>query len=233
MDQKLQQFLIEKFSSFLSEERKNYIEKVLQNRTEYIQVVLEDLIDPHNVNAILRTGECLGIQHYHIIENQYPFKIGRGVSKGATKWIDIHQYEGSGESNTFHAIEQLKSQGFKILTTSLGVEDKSLNTIDLTEPVAIVFGNEKEGVSQKAKDLADGSIKIPIYGFTESYNVSVAAAILMQNLIERMRKEVGNWQFSAEIYQNYQLRWLKKCMARPDYYQNYFVTAFEQTKNHD
>lgn len=233
MDQKLQQFLIEKFSSFLSDERKNYIEKVLQNRTEYIQVVLEDLIDPHNVNAILRTGECLGIQHYHIIENQYPFKVGRGVSKGATIWIDIHQYEGRGESNTVHAIQKLKSQGFKILVTSPKAEAQSLESINLKQPIALIFGNEKEGVSQKTKNLADEMVKIPIYGFTESYNVSVAAAILLQNLIERMRKEVGNWQFSPEIYQIYQLRWLKKCMARPDYYQNYFVKAFGQIKNHD
>ncbi len=233
MDRKLQQFLIEKFSSFLSEERKGTIEKVLENRTEYIQVVLEDLIDPHNVNAILRTGECLGIQHYHIIENKYPFKVGRGVSKGATKWIDLHQYGGCGAENASNALHQLKSQGYKILITSVDVEEIPLQRIELDQPIALVFGNEKEGVSQQAKDLADGSIKIPIYGFTESYNVSVAAAILLQNIIERMKVEVGNWQFSTEIYQKYQLSWLRKCMARPDYYQNYFVKAFQLQKNHD
>jgi tRNA (guanosine-2'-O-)-methyltransferase len=233
MDQKVQQFLTEKFSSFLSEERRSFIEKVLQNRTDYIQVVLEDLIDPHNVNAILRTGECLGIQHYHIIENQYPFKIGRGVSKGATKWIDIHQYEGRGASNTTHAIEQLKEKGFKVLVTSPKFEALPIESIDLQQPIALVFGNEKEGVSQKSIDLADGLVKIPVYGFTESYNVSVAGAILMQHLIERMRKDVGNWQFSPEVYENYQFNWLKKCMARPDYYQNYFVKVYELMKNHD
>ncbi|MBK6264324.1 RNA methyltransferase [Marivirga sp. S37H4] len=231
MDTHLQQFLIQKYSEFLSEERKNYIHQVLSNRTEYIRVVLEDLTDPHNVNAVFRTGECLGIQHYDVIENNNPFKIGKGVSRGATKWIDIHQYNQQTEGNTLFALKSLKKKGYKILVTSPNEKAKSMEEIDISQPIALVFGNEKEGVSREALQIADEIISIPNYGFTESYNVSVSAAILLYNLIHRMYKEVNSWQFSPEVYSRYHLAWLKKCMARPDYYQNYFVKAFDDQNN--
>lgn len=225
----LKHFLIQKFGEFLSEKRKNFIDEVLEMRTNYVQVVLEDIIDPHNVSAVLRTGECLGIQQYHIIDKQNPFKIGRGVSKGATKWIDINQYR-EGERRTENALADLKQKGYKLLVTSPKAGAKSLGDIDLSKPLAVIFGNEKSGVSQTALAMADEIVKIPMYGFTESYNISVSAAIILHHLIERMHKEVDDWQLTAEQFLNYKLAWLKKCMAKPDYYQDYFVKVFHSKK---
>ncbi|PTB96703.1 TrmH family RNA methyltransferase [Marivirga lumbricoides] len=228
-NEELKHFLIQKFGEFLSEKRKSFVEEVLQMRTNYIQVVLEDIIDPHNVSAVLRTGECLGIQQYHIIDQQNPFKIGRGVSKGATKWIDIHHYR-EGENRTQRALSGLRQEGYRVLVTSPKAEAKSLEDIDLSKPLAVILGNEKAGVSQKAMQMADEIVKIPMYGFTESYNVSVSAAIILHHLVERMRKEVTGWQFTPEQFLEYKLLWLKKCMAKPDYYQDYFVKAFHSNK---
>lgn len=225
----LKHFLIQKFGEFLSEKRRSFIDEVLEMRSNYIQVVLEDIIDPHNVSAVLRTGECLGIQQYHIIDRQNPFKIGRGVSKGATKWIDIHQYK-EGENRTEHALSDLKQQGYSILVTSPKAHAKPLEQITLDKPLAVVFGNEKSGVSQTTLDMADEIVKIPMYGFTESYNISVSAAIILHHLVERMHKEVLDWKFTPEQFLDYKLAWLKKCMAKPDYYQDYFVKAFHSKK---
>lgn len=229
MDQGLNQFLIKKFGDFLSEERKQFIETALQNRTEYIRVVLEDIADPHNTNAIIRTGEGLGIQHYHVIEKQNAFKIGRGVSRGATKWVDIHQHENS-ENPAALVLGGLKQKGYKIVVTSPDRNATPLQKLKINQPIALVLGNEQEGVSPEASQMADESIHIPMYGFTESFNVSVAAAVCLFNLIDMIRENNINWQFDEQQQTKYRLGWYKKCMARPDDYEEFFVKAYQSTQ---
>lgn len=222
----LKQFLTQKFGEFLSEERRKFIEAVLENRTDYIRVVLEDIRDPHNANAIIRSGECLGIQHYHIIENENAFKLGRGVSRGAIKWVDVHQYPES-ETPTADALQDLKSKGYKIVVTSPNNEATAPEDLSLDQPVAIVMGNERDGISDEAKAMADDFVRLPMHGFTESYNVSVASGITFYSLITKLRALVRNWQFDELKKDDYRLQWYKKCMARPDDYEKFFVKAFE------
>ncbi|WKV11540.1 RNA methyltransferase [Marivirga harenae] len=229
MDVELNHFLTQKFGEFLSEERKGFIESVLENRTEFMRVVLEDIRDPHNANAIIRSGECLGIQHYHIIENENAFKLGRGVSRGAIKWVDVHQYPES-KTPTKDVLSDLKSKGYKIVVTSPNGNACSPEDLHLTQPFAVVMGNERDGVSEESKAMADDFVRLPMHGFTESYNVSVASGIIFYSLISKIRSLVENWQFDDQTKADYRLQWYKKCMARPDDYERFFVKAFEPDK---
>ncbi|SMG11856.1 tRNA (guanosine-2'-O-)-methyltransferase [Marivirga sericea] len=229
MEADLVDFLTQKFGDFLSDERKQFIETVLDNRTDFIRVVLEDIRDPHNANAIIRSGECLGIQHYHIIENENVFKLGRGVSRGAIKWVDVHQYPES-KTPTADVLQDLKSKGYKIVVTSPNEEACEPKDLSLDQPIAVVMGNERDGISDEAKAMADDFIRLPMHGFTESYNVSVASGITFYSLISRLRQSVDKWQFDQHTKADYRLRWYKKCMARPDDYEKFFVKAFEPEK---
>lgn len=229
MKQGLNQFLIEKFGEFLSEDRKQFIENTLHNRTEYIRVVLEDIADPHNTNAIIRTGEGLGIQHYHVIEKQNAFKIGRGVSRGATKWVDIHQHLET-ENPAKLVLGELKKKGYKIVVSSPDRNATPIQQLNVNQPIALVLGNEQDGVSTEAIEMADEFINIPMYGFTESFNVSVAAAVCLFNLIHMVRDQNINWQLNEQQLEKYRLVWYKKCMARPDDYEDFFVKAYEPTQ---
>jgi tRNA (guanosine-2'-O-)-methyltransferase len=229
MKAELIHFLTQKFGEFLSEERKQFIESVLENRTDFLRVVLEDIRDPHNANAIIRSGECLGIQHFHIIENENVFKLGRGVSRGAIKWVDVHQYPES-KTPAKDVFKDLKSNGYKIVVTSPNENACSPEDLPLDQPIAIVLGNERDGISEVAKTMADEFVRLPMHGFTESYNVSVAAGIAFYSLINKIRVSVENWQFDEQTKANYRLQWYKKCMARPDDYEKFFVKAFESDR---
>ena len=192
---------------------------------------MEDLIDPHNVNAVFRTGECLGIQKFHVIDNEQHFHVGKGVSKGSTKWIDIDCYDAEGGLNSESAIQKIKDKGLRLLVTSPSAKAIPINEIDISKPLALVIGNERDGVSDIMKRSADQLISIPMYGFTESFNVSVASAILIHSLSNRIHQEVVNWEISEQVKANYRFEWYKKSMARPDYYQKFFVKAYEAEKN--
>ncbi|MFQ3212585.1 MAG: tRNA (guanosine-2'-O-)-methyltransferase [Marivirga sp.] len=231
MNAPMRAYLTEKFSSFLSDERKASIEHVLSRRTKHIRVAVENLIDPHNVNAIFRSGECLGIQDFHVIDNEQSFHIGKGVSKGASKWIDIHRHNESEVDNSLEAIQHFKQIGYQLVVTSLEPHAMPLHAIDISRPLVLVCGNETGGVSKRMREHADQLVSIPMYGFTESYNVSVAAAIILYHMIERMHKEVENWQLNEQEKTDYKFQWYKKCMARPDYYQNYYVDAYKADQN--
>jgi tRNA (guanosine-2'-O-)-methyltransferase len=231
MNAQMQAYLTEKFGSFLSDERKASVEHVLSHRTKHIRVAVEDLIDSHNVSAIIRTGECMGIQDFHVIDNEQNFHIGKGVSKGASKWIDIHRHNESDVDNSLEAIKNLKEAGYQLLVTSLASRATALNAVDISRPFVVVLGNETRGTSEIMKEHADQLISVPMYGFTESYNVSVSAGIILHQLTERIHKEVENWQLTEKEKIDYKFQWYKKCMARPDYYQNYYLNAYELDQN--
>ena len=231
MDYKLRDYLTDKFSEFISEERKQNIEEVLSNRTSFLTVVIEDLVDPHNVNAIFRTGECMGVQDFHVIDNEQYFHVGKGVSKGSTKWIDIHRHDQDDWRNTGRCITSLQEKGYQLVVTSPAAEAVSVEDIDLSKPIALVLGNERDGVSEEMKTKADQLISIPTFGFTESFNVSVAGAILIHGLVKRIHKEVPNWHLENERIAQFKYEWYKKSMARPDFYYKFFVKAFESEQN--
>ena len=207
--------LIEYLCNFFSEERINRIREIAEKRTRHVSVVVENLYQSHNISAILRTVECLGIQDVHIIENNFQYEISRQVALGAHKWLSVYQYNQQG-NNTIPCLEEIKKQGYKIIATLPHEEDCLLDDIPIDEKTAFVFGTEHQGLTQEAIAMADGFVKIPLYGFTESYNVSVSVALTMMNVVERLRKSQFNWKLSQEEQTDLELQWIKNSIKDVD-----------------
>ncbi|QDU79682.1 tRNA (guanosine(18)-2'-O)-methyltransferase [Polystyrenella longa] len=215
--------LEEYLASFISERRLGLLDKVLDQRTRHLTVVLEDFHKPHNANACLRSCDCFGIQDAHIIETDSEFKKSQGVAAGAAGWMTLQQYK---EPGTAHqdCFENLRSRGYRLLVADLVPEAVPLDELDISQPTAILFGSERRGVSEVSREAACGSIRIPMYGFTESLNVSVACALVLSNLSTRLFHSDIAWQLSDSEKQDLWRLWLRKAVGYtwPEIEQEFF-----------
>ena len=203
-------------SEFVTPERINVLQSVLAQRTRYLTVVLENLYDTQNASAVLRTCECMGVQDVHIIENCNDFEVRERVVQGSAKWLSINQYNQQ-ENNTISTLAQLKTEGYRIVATTPNEGSVSLSEFDMTKgKVALVFGQEAVGISQDVLDNADEFLSIPILGFTESYNISVAVAIILNDLIQQGGVKVPStqWKLTQEEKEVLELDWLKKSIKK-------------------
>ncbi len=216
MDKKLLEYL----ETYLTLKRKNTFKRVLEQRTRYFTAVLEDIYQPHNASAVVRTCDIFGVQDVHIIENKFVNRISRYVAKGSQKWITSHRYKSDG-NNTQICLEQLKQNGYQIIATTPHT-DSLLQDFDINKKTAFVFGSEAEGVSDDVKDNADGFLKIPMVGFTESLNISVAVAILLQDVTTKLRNSNVNWQLSKEEKEDLYYHWVKKTIKNIDEVEAHF-----------
>lgn len=207
--------LIEYLSDFLTPERKALFERVLEFRTRYLTVVLEDIYQPQNASAVLRTTDCFGLQDIHVIENRNNFNVDREVAMGASKWLTVSKYNKK-ENNTLDAIQHLRQQGYRIVATTPHEGDINLESFSLEKgKAALVFGTELTGISDLVKNQADEFLKIPMYGFTESFNISVSAAIILHHLTYMMRENPNiGWQLAEEEKAGIKLSWIKRTLKR-------------------
>ncbi len=193
----------------LSDRRKDLFDEVLAQRTHHFTVILEDLYYKHNTSAVVRSCDVFGIQDVHIIENKYKSYMSNQVGKGSQKWIDFHHYREK-QINTQDCIDTIKSQGYQLIATTPHNDSCVLHDFDITKKSAFVFGVEKEGVSKTMLEQADGFLKIPMVGFTESLNISVAAAIILQSVSTRLRDSEVQWQLSEEEKFIKKIDWMEK-----------------------
>ena len=207
--------LLAYLQSFLTDNRKETFEKVLAQRTRHLTVVLEDIYQKHNTSAVVRNCDIFGIQDLHIIENKYNSYVSNQVAKGAQKWIDFHEYN-QHEYNTERCINTLREKGYQIIATTPHNDSCLLQEFDIKKKSALVFGVEKEGVSDYIMKEADGYLKIPMAGFTESLNISVAVAIILQDLTTRLRNSEVKWQLSDKEKNEKRLDWSKKTILNVD-----------------
>ncbi len=181
---------------------------VLRYRTRYITVVLEDIFQPHNASAVLRTSDIFGVQDIHVIENRNKYTVNPEVALGASKWLNLIRYNEQ-ENNTLEAIKALKSCGYRIVATTPHRNDVELKQFDLAPgKVALFFGSEKPGLSDIVFENADEFLKIDMYGFTESFNISVSAAIVLHHLINKLHASDIDWQLTPEEREEVLLKWL-------------------------
>ncbi len=175
----------------ISDRRRQRFEAVLRRRQRDLTIVLENIWDPHNVSAILRSADAVGIQRVHLlytIEKAPNLRrYGKQSSASAKKWLDISVHGDTGE-----CFSALHAEGFRIYASHLNRDAVSLHDIDFTEKTALVLGNESRGVSDEACDLADAIYMIPMMGMVESLNVSVAAAVSLYEAL-RQRKQAGSY----------------------------------------
>ena len=208
--------LTEYLSQFVSADRKEKIEKVLSKRTNYLTVVLEDIYKSQNASAVLRTCECFGIQNIHIIESKHKYEINPDVTIGSDKWLNLHFYN-SYENNTIECINQLKAKGYKIVGTTPHEQDNTIYDIEVnSSPLAIIFGSEKLGLSQDAINNCDYFLKIPMVGFSESFNISVSAAITIQHLLYRLKQLGKDIYFSKSELDSLRLKWYQNSIKKSE-----------------
>lgn len=214
--------LLRYLEGYLTERRKELFNAVLENRTRHFTAVLEDIYQEHNSSAVMRSCDVFGIQDVHIIENKYRSKVSRHVAKGAQKWLTFHKYNRD-TNNTLSCLENLKNDGYQIIATTPHNDSCFLDDFDINRKSAFVFGLEKNGVSEDVINNADGFLKIPMKGFTESLNISVAAAIILQNLTERLRNSAVDWKLSnaekKDIYTNWVEKSIKNVVKIKQHYQ--------------
>lgn len=202
--------LIKFLEQFITEERLTQFNKVLENRTKYITIALEDIYQSQNASAVLRTSECLGLQDINIIENRNEYQLNPDVVQGSSKWLNLIKYNNS-VNNTLESIKNLKAQAYRIIATTPHTDDVSLEDFDIEKgKFALFFGTEGTGLSDDMMENADEFLRIPMYGFTESFNISVSAAITMQQLTHKLRNSDINWQLSDSEMDELKLEWLKK-----------------------
>ncbi|WP_106153098.1 TrmH family RNA methyltransferase [Marinilabilia salmonicolor] len=225
----MEKVLIEFLSQFVTSSRLELFKSVLEERTDYITVVLEDIFHPHNASAVLRSCDCFGVQDVHILENRHTYNVNPDVALGASKWLTLHRYHEVGKNNTTRALLDLKNQGYRIVATVPDRKAESLHSFDVHNgPFSLVFGGEKTGVSGEVRKMADHFVTIPMVGFTESLNISVAAAIMLQHFTEQIRKNIVNRKLSEDKYNRILLDWIRKSVKRVDIIEKDFLTRLSR-----
>ena len=191
--------------NILTENRKNKFLKVLENRTKHFTVVVEDVFQMHNASAVMRSCEVFGIQELNVIEQRYGKSIDKEIAMGAQKWVDINTF-----GSISNCLDTMKNKGYQIIATTPHEDDCELEDFDISKPSALFFGTERDGLSEEILQRADGFLKIPMTGFTESLNISVSAAIIIQNLMNRLRHSDIDWHLTEEEILEKRLDWAKK-----------------------
>jgi tRNA (guanosine-2'-O-)-methyltransferase len=189
---------------FLTENRKAKFLKVLENRTNHFTVAIEDVFQMHNTSAVMRSCEVFGVQELHVVEQKFGKKIDKEIAMGSQKWVDIKPYDSVSD-----CLSTLKQKGYRIIATTPHENDCLLDDFDISQPSALFFGTERDGLSAEILEQADGFLKIPMAGFTESLNISVSAAIILQSITSRLRKSDIQWHLSEEEILEKRLTWAK------------------------
>ena len=190
--------------NILTDNRKERFLNVLNTRTKHFTIAVEDVFQMDNTSGVMRSCEVFGIQELNVIEQRYGKSIDKEIAMGAQKWVDINSFD-----SVTDCIDNLKNQGYQIIATTPHENDCLLEDFDISKPSALFFGTERDGLSDEVLQRADGFLKIPMVGFTESLNISVSAAIIIQNLTTRLRKTEIDWQLSENEILEKRLDWAK------------------------
>jgi len=223
LSQKQKQELLVTLLEMISDHKNQLFKKIIENRSRHLTVVMEDIFQSQNASAVLRSADCFGVQDVHIIENRNEYTLNPLVALGSSKWITMHKYNES-PNNTEEAFKKLREQGYQIVATTPHINDIELDDLDITKKTALVFGTELEGLSDYAIKNADIHMKIPMFGFTESFNISVSAALCMHHLSSKIRKSDFDWKLSEEERVDVLLDWARSVVkSSPEIERQMFV----------
>src|SRR5690606_68382 len=209
--------LLEYLETIITEERKQRFIEVLQYRSRHFTVAVEDVFQLHNTSAVMRSCEVFGVQELNVIEQRFGKRIDKQIAMGAQKWVDIIRHKDS-----LSCMDSLREKGYQIIATTPHNDSTFLEDFDISKPSAIFFGTKKEKLSEEVIQNADGFLKIPMVGFTESLNISVSAAIIIQNLMQRLRASEINWQLTEEEILEKRLDWTRKSIKDIDFIERRF-----------
>lgn len=203
--------LLEYLEAFITPERKQRFEEILRYRTRHITVAIQDVFQVHNTSAVIRSCDIFGVQDAHVIEERFGKRLDKNIAMGAQKWVNVHRYQ-----STRSCIAALRGQGYRIVATTPHQATCNLFDLDIEQPTVFFFGTEKEGLSREVLEAADERLCIPMFGFTESLNISVSAAILLQHITTRLRASDIDWRLKEEALMELRLDWTKKSVRSID-----------------
>mgnify|MGYP001224276072 FL=1 len=203
--------LLEHLESFLTHSRKEKFAKVLAQRTKHFTVAVEDVYQLHNTSAVIRSCDVFGLQEVNIIEARNSKRIDREIAMGAQKWVDLNRFQSATD-----CIAHLKQKGYQLIATTPHVNDCMLADFDVSKKSCFFFGSETEGLSEEVLKNADGFLKIPMVGFTESLNISVSAAIILQYVTTKLKQTTIPWQLLETEMLEKRLDWVKKTIKSYD-----------------
>ena len=215
--EKFNQDLLTYLEGFITENRKEGFLRVLKNRTKHFTIAMEDVYQLHNTSAVMRSCEVFGIQELNVVEQKFGKSIDKEIAMGAEKWVDINRF-----SSIQDCITNLKGKGYQIIATTPHNDSCLLHEFDITKPSALFFGTERDGLSEEVMQQADGFLKIPMVGYTESLNISVSAAIIIQDVTNRLRQSDINWQLKDEEVLEKRLDWTRKSIKDIEFIQKKF-----------
>ncbi|HPF10537.1 MAG TPA: RNA methyltransferase [Flavobacteriaceae bacterium] len=203
--------LLEYLQTYLTERRKALFKEVLSKRTRHFTVVTEDVYQMHNTSAVIRSCDVFGVQDLHVVEARFGKRVDKEIAMGAQKWVNVYRHQDVGL-----CMEILRKQGYQIVATTPHQNATLLHEFDVVPKSALFFGTEKMGLSDLVMDSADAFLKIPMYGFTESLNISVSAAIILQEVVTRMRVEGIHWALSEMEQLELEFQWTKNSIKSID-----------------
>lgn len=217
----MEEKILDEFYQIITPNKVEMFDRIAADRTKHLTVVLENIYQEHNASAVVRSCDCFGIQELHVIEKDNQYKIQRDIALGAGRWVDMYNYN-QGTTVTQDCISKLKQRGFKIIATTPHENAQTIYDLDLKQPAALVFGTERRGISDEVKELADEFVTIPMYGFTESFNISVSVAIILNTLRQRLEKSEYVWKLSPEEQIELKIKWCRKILNGGDLLEQHF-----------
>ena len=206
----LDEGLIDYLGSFISDRRKARIDQALDLRTRHLTVVLEDLFQPHNASAVVRSCECFGVQDVYAVERANKFDVNEDIALGAGQWLDLKRCRLDEGESLQSLYGQLRDDGYRLVAATPADGAVELDDLSVASRIAILMGTEEEGLSPESLELADEQVRIPMFGFTRSFNVSVSAALIMRELTKRIRQSPVPWQLSPEEKLQLKLEWYRR-----------------------
>jgi tRNA (guanosine-2'-O-)-methyltransferase len=212
--------LFEYLQSYLTDRRKQLFSEVLAERTRHFTVVTEDVYQLHNTSAVMRSCDVFGIQDLHVVEELKGKRVDKEIAMGAQKWVSLYRYD-----TITSCMDTLRAGGYQLIATTPHNNSTILHEFDVSKKSAFFFGKESVGLSDTVLDNADGYLKIPMYGFTESLNISVSAAIILQDVVSRMRQKGVDWALSEEEKRQVEMDWTRRSIKSVEeitnrYYKN-------------
>lgn len=201
---------------FVTPDRREKMLQMIHLRTDFVRVVLEDIYQSHNASAVVRSCECFGINTLHVIENKYRYAVNRNVAMGAYKWIHLRRHNAADHDNRRACLDELRQSGFRIVATSLQEDSLPIEEIPLDQPLALCFGTEEIGLSAPLIEAADITTRIPMYGFTQSFNISVSAALCLSSLRRRLEHRGASFGLTETQRRQTLLTWARRCIPKID-----------------
>ena len=215
------QLLFDHLQGYLTDRRKALFKEVLSKRTRHFTVVTEDVYQLHNTSAVMRTCDVFGIQDLYVVEEKLGKRIDREIAMGAQKWVTLER-----RNNIKECIAELQQKDYQIIATTPHNESTLLHDFDVSQKAAFFFGKELDGLSDAVLEKANGFLKIPMYGFTESLNISVSAAIILQDVVTRLKQTDIPWQLSSAEKFEIEMDWMKRTIKS----QREIIERFQQDK---